>query len=95
MLRWDVLITTYETVTSDIDFLRKTKWGFLVVDEAHRLKAAESRLAESLTSMRSGDLLVFVFYGYVACESCSQLVDLLPLSYIFYYSMHAQAFEFS
>ena len=53
-LRWDVLITTYETVTSDVEFLRKTKWGFLVVDEAHRLKAAASRLAESLNSLRTG-----------------------------------------
>ena len=53
-LRWDVLITTYETVSADVEFLRKTKWGFLIVDEAHRLKAEHSRLAECLNTLRTG-----------------------------------------
>ena len=35
---FDVCITTYETLAQESTALRKLQWGYLVVDEAHRLK---------------------------------------------------------
>jgi superfamily II DNA or RNA helicase len=37
-LPFDVMISTYETVLSDIDFVEKFKWRVIVFDEGHRLK---------------------------------------------------------
>jgi chromodomain-helicase-DNA-binding protein 1 len=39
-----VLITTYELVLKDAPLLGQVPWAFLMVDEAHRLKNAESAL---------------------------------------------------
>ena len=37
-LPFDVMITSYETCLSDLDFLDKFKWRVIVYDEGHRLK---------------------------------------------------------
>ncbi|GBG32718.1 Chromodomain-helicase-DNA-binding protein, putative [Hondaea fermentalgiana] len=46
--RFDVLITTYEIATRDATFLRRFPWRCIVVDEAHRLKNWQSKLAVEL-----------------------------------------------
>ena len=46
--RFNVLLTTYEYVLADWQFLSSIKWQFLAVDEAHRLKNRESQLYEKL-----------------------------------------------
>jgi SNF2 family DNA or RNA helicase len=46
--KFHVLITTYEVVLKDIAVLSKIKWKALLVDEAHRLKNASSKLFEEL-----------------------------------------------
>mmetsp|Transcript_15385 Transcript_15385/g.45299 ORF Transcript_15385/g.45299 Transcript_15385/m.45299 type:complete len:1328 (-) Transcript_15385:31-4014(-) len=46
--RFEVLITTFELILKDAPILSKIKWNFLVVDEAHRLKNAESALYSEL-----------------------------------------------
>jgi len=50
-MKFDLLLTTYETVTKDIKFLSTIQWKVLVVDEAHRLKNPQSRLFEALTTL--------------------------------------------
>ncbi|KAJ1965685.1 ATP-dependent DNA helicase Hrp3 [Dipsacomyces acuminosporus] len=46
----NVLLTTYELVLKDREFIGSIKWNFLAVDEAHRLKNSESQLHEALSS---------------------------------------------
>lgn len=50
---YDVCLTTYETVSSETAALKKVQWGCLVVDEAHRLKNENSRLAVILRQLPS------------------------------------------
>jgi len=56
--RFHVVVTTYETSIADASFLRKTNWQVVVVDEAHRLKNAESRLAVELRTFPKSHTLL-------------------------------------
>jgi len=49
--KFQVIITTYEMVISDLSHLEKIHWKCLVVDEAHRLKNEEARLYQDLQTM--------------------------------------------
>eukprot|EP00842_Homolaphlyctis_polyrhiza_P002142 jgi/Hompol1/2929/HPOL_001492-RA len=46
-----VLLTTFESAISEIEFLKANQWTFLVVDEAHRLKNAASVLHQRLRDL--------------------------------------------
>ncbi|SCV04276.1 LAMI_0H14818g1_1 [Lachancea mirantina] len=56
--KFNVLLTTYEYILKDCSELGSIKWQFLAVDEAHRLKNAESSLYESLNSFKVGNRLL-------------------------------------
>ena len=47
-LKFNVLLTTFEIILKDRYVFEQIKWAFLAVDEAHRLKNAESQLHEAL-----------------------------------------------
>lgn len=49
--KFHILITTYEVVLKDVAVLSRIKWKALIVDEAHRLKNAKSRLFDDLASV--------------------------------------------
>ncbi|KAI1077094.1 P-loop containing nucleoside triphosphate hydrolase protein [Whalleya microplaca] len=48
--KFNVLVTSYEYILMDADFLRSIKWQALAVDEAHRLKNKEAKLYTELMS---------------------------------------------
>jgi chromodomain-helicase-DNA-binding protein 1 len=58
VLDLDVLVTTYELVLRDEEFFHEYKWNVLVVDEAHRLKNAESQLFIMLSEQIACDMRV-------------------------------------
>jgi chromodomain-helicase-DNA-binding protein 1 len=57
-IKFNVLLTTYEYVLADWQFLSSIKWQFLAVDEAHRLKNRESQLYERLLSFNAPSRLL-------------------------------------
>lgn len=56
--KFNVLLTTYEYILKDRAELGAFKWQFLAVDEAHRLKNAESSLYESLKLFKVSNRLL-------------------------------------
>jgi len=44
----DIVITTYQTLRSDVDYLSRWKWRFLIADEAQRLKNPGIQLVASI-----------------------------------------------
>ncbi|KAJ4367513.1 ATP-dependent DNA helicase Hrp3 [Neocucurbitaria cava] len=57
-IKFNVLLTTYEYVLADWQFLSSIKWQFLAVDEAHRLKNRDSQLYEKLRSFSAPSRLL-------------------------------------
>ena len=51
VIRFDVLLTTFETAMTDAEFLGQVRWFYMVVDEAHRLKNFDSKLYACLQQM--------------------------------------------
>lgn len=56
--KFNVILTTYEMVIKDKHVLGEISWAFLAVDEAHRLKNAESMLHETLGSFHTSNRLL-------------------------------------
>jgi ATP-dependent helicase STH1/SNF2 len=44
----NVLLTTYEYIMKDKSSLRKLHWQYIIVDEGHRMKNAQSKFAQTL-----------------------------------------------
>jgi chromodomain-helicase-DNA-binding protein 1 len=55
---FNCLLTTYEYILMDVEFLKPIKWQFLAVDEAHRLKNKESALYSKLKDFKTGSRLL-------------------------------------
>jgi SNF2 family DNA or RNA helicase len=46
--QYNVVLTTYDFIMKDVRYLRKTYWQYIIVDEGHRMKNANSKFAQTL-----------------------------------------------
>eukprot|EP00672_Neobodo_designis_P021374 CAMPEP_0174843984 /NCGR_PEP_ID=MMETSP1114-20130205/10845_1 /TAXON_ID=312471 /ORGANISM="Neobodo designis, Strain CCAP 1951/1" /LENGTH=1111 /DNA_ID=CAMNT_0016078217 /DNA_START=30 /DNA_END=3365 /DNA_ORIENTATION=+ len=50
-IRFDVVLTTYDMVLRELNAFKKVNWNYLIVDEAHKLKNADSSSHTALAAM--------------------------------------------
>ncbi|KAJ3105782.1 hypothetical protein HK100_003822, partial [Physocladia obscura] len=74
-VKFNALLTSYELILKDREFLGKINWCLLAVDEAHRLKNAQSQLHEALKDFRTGNRLLIT--GTPLQNSVKELVALV------------------
>lgn len=55
---WDVCLVTYEVCLLETYVLKKFRWHYVVVDEAHRLKNEKTRLAQVLRKFKTRNRLL-------------------------------------
>ena len=53
-----VVVTTYEMIIKDRAPLSKYKWGYIVVDEGHRLKNFNSKLVQEIKKYPSAGRMI-------------------------------------
>ena len=58
IVKFNVLITTYEMIMSDSSVLNKIQWKYLAADEAHRLKNKKCKLITTLKTFKFDHLLL-------------------------------------
>ncbi|GLE01971.1 hypothetical protein PINS_up010809 [Pythium insidiosum] len=46
--KFNVLVTSYQTLMADAEYLESIRWRYLVIDEAHKLKNREAKLLQCL-----------------------------------------------
>ncbi|OUM67970.1 hypothetical protein PIROE2DRAFT_19929 [Piromyces sp. E2] len=56
--KFNVLLTTYELIIKDHQYLGDVRWTYLAVDEAHRLKNRDSQLHEILKEFHNANRLL-------------------------------------
>jgi SNF2 family DNA or RNA helicase len=47
--QFNVMLTSYELVLKDANFMAKVDWVYIIVDEGHRMKNAKSKLTTTLS----------------------------------------------
>ncbi len=52
ILKFNILITSYEMLLTDFLYLEPIKWKYLIVDEGHRLKNKTARLMEAFDTLQ-------------------------------------------
>ena len=57
-IKFDAIITTYEIILKDAEFLGRIRWGYLAVDEAQRLKNNQSQLHAALQDFNTTDRML-------------------------------------
>eukprot|EP00002_Diphylleia_rotans_P013024 TRINITY_DN2536_c0_g2_i1.p1 TRINITY_DN2536_c0_g2~~TRINITY_DN2536_c0_g2_i1.p1 ORF type:complete len:2293 (-),score=494.09 TRINITY_DN2536_c0_g2_i1:306-7184(-) len=73
--KFNVLVTTFEIVLTDLSLFRKISWRYAVIDEGHRLKNRESKLLEAINSLQVEHKLLLT--GTPIQNNVSELWNLL------------------
>lgn len=55
---WDVCITSYEMVLIESTTLKRLRWNYVVIDEAHRIKNENTKLSKMLRKFSSENRLL-------------------------------------
>ncbi len=74
-LKFNAILTTYEILLKDKEFLGSVAWAELAVDEAHRLKNDDSLLYRTLMEFRTNHRLLIT--GTPLQNSLKELWSLL------------------
>lgn len=53
MMRWDVVLTTYQTLRNDIEYFSKLHFGIIVFDESQSFKNRSSQLYQSVIRLQA------------------------------------------
>lgn len=72
----DVIITTYDYILKDKNFLSKIEWFYLIVDEGHRLKNKESKLG-AIFNTKYNSRFRFILTGTPLQNSLPELWSIL------------------
>lgn len=64
-LKFDVLVTTYDTLIGDFDIIGQIPWRVAVVDEAHRLRNIKGKLLECMKEISARGTLQYGFQSRV------------------------------
>ncbi len=70
--KFPVVVTSYEIVISDVKFLQKYNWKYVVVDEGHRLKNYNCKLLRELRTIPTDNKLLLS--GGHRCQPRSEMV---------------------
>ena len=57
-LRFPVVVTTYEMIIKDRTYLANYDWGYIVVDEGHRLKNLNCKLIKEIKKYTSAGRMI-------------------------------------
>ncbi|KAL1504942.1 hypothetical protein AB1Y20_008709 [Prymnesium parvum] len=75
--KFEVLVTSYETVKEDVELLQTVPWRCLILDEVHRLKNKDSSLSACLRTLRAEQM--FMMTGTPLQNNTTELWALLSL----------------
>lgn len=64
-LKFDVLVTTYDTLIGDFDIIGQIPWRVAVVDEAHRLRNVKGKLLECMKEISARGTLQYGFQSRI------------------------------
>ncbi|CAK0836472.1 unnamed protein product, partial [Prorocentrum cordatum] len=87
----DIVVTTYESLASTEDFLRRHLWAAVVLDEAHRAKNQAGSARAVLDGLRSAGRLLLT--GTPLQNSMQELLALLRFLWPDVFPKESEAFE--
>lgn len=56
--KWDVCVTSFETIIKEKATFKKFHWRYIIIDEAHRIKNENSRLSQVLRTLKCNNRLL-------------------------------------
>ena len=73
LAKFNVMVTTYETLLSDLDHVGRFRWRLMITDEGHKLKTRINNSETRITTRTTG--VTFECNALRLCASCSDLLS--------------------